>query len=287
MELEGHIYDGVDSLQKKGLSSEEAFLITVKRIGKTDILSEEYNKVNPFYVSGKLRSYSVMGLGLILSLGPIFLLLYELINMYRKNYLAQSAADTPVKALLYVGLCIAVLATFKWGKAFSLFLQKRIEQKPLITTSVLILLPLLSFLLQPTIIGFFDKRGSQENFNYKLYDIADVQYINLSFYLLVMSVLFIALISFEISMKKQTSKKSSFFKSPITFLILFSLVICIAAVMVRYIPQSNSGLQNSIFLAIVYTIGSFSIALYNDRNLWLKLFIFSLFGLCLGNLLVI
>src|SRR5258706_16350974 len=76
IELEGHIYDGVDSLQKKGLSSEEAFLITVKRIGKTDILSEEYNKVNPFFVSDKLRSFSEIGLGLILSLGTIFLLVY-------------------------------------------------------------------------------------------------------------------------------------------------------------------------------------------------------------------
>ena len=288
IELEGHIYDGVESLEKKGLSSEEAFLITVKRIGRIDILSDEYNKVNPFFVSDQLRSYSVITLGLILSLGTVFLLVYELISMYRKIYLTQTSVDTLVKSILYSGLCIAVLLTFKWGKSFSVFLQKRIEQKPFLTASILFILPLLSFLLQPVIIRFFDNRGQQENFNYKLYDLNDVQYINLSFYLLVLSVLLITLVSFGESLKKQeTSKKKFILKSPLFILILFGLIICMTAVMVRYIPQTNSGLQNSIFLAIVYTIGSFSIALHNNRNLWPKLIIFSLFGLCLGNLLVI
>ncbi|MFT3909881.1 MAG: hypothetical protein QM737_10680 [Ferruginibacter sp.] len=287
-ELEGHIYDGVITFQNKGLSTEEAFLIIIKRLGNTDTISEEYNKVNPFFVSNKIRSYSAMGLGLIISVGTILLFIYELINLYRENYLAQTSADMPVKALLYFGLCISVLSIFKWGKSFSLFLQKNIGQQPFLTASILFILPLISFLLQPSIIRFFDKSTVHGYFNFREFDTSYVPYINLNFYLLVAAVLFLAIVFFDISMKKQeTPKKQSSLMTPVIFLIFFSLCICAAAILVRYIPQSGLGLQNSIFLAIVYTIGSFSIAFYNKRNLWLKLFIFSIFGLCLGNLLVI
>jgi uncharacterized membrane protein len=288
VELEGHIYDGIASLQSKGLSPEEAFFVMIKRVGSIDILSKEYNKVNPFYVSGKLRSYAALGLGLIISFGTIILLVYELINLYRENYLAGSSADAPVKALLYFGLCISVLSIFKWGKSFSLILQNKIEEKPMLTALALFIFPLLSFLLQPVIIRFFDKSEEQAYFNFRGYDIGYVPYINLSFYLLVVAVLFLAIVLFEVSMKKQeTSKRRPLLVSPLFLLFFFSLFISVTAILVRYIPQSGLGLQTSIFLAVVYTIGSFSIALYNNRNLWLKLFIFLLFGLCLGNLLVI
>ena len=286
-ELESHIYDGVDFLEKKGLSTEEAFLIIIKRMGTIDMLSEEYNKVNTFSVSEKIRSYFITGLGIILSLGTVFLFIYELVSLYRKAYLSQTTADTLIRSLLYFGLCVAVLVAIKWGKSFSVFLQKSIDRKPLSTALILFLIPLLNFLLQPVIIRFFDKRYQKENFNYKFFDIDDIQFINLSFYMLVISVLLLTLVSFwSATGKKQLFGKRVFFELPIVFLIFFSIVISMAAAMTRYIPESNSGLQNSFLLAVVYAIGSFSIAFYNNHKLWLKLFIFSAFGLGLGNLLV-
>ena len=288
IELESHIYDGVDSLEKKGLSVEEAFLITIKRIGKIDILSEEYNKVNPFFASDKLRSSLIAGLGLVLSLGTIFLFVYELISFYRKTYLVQSTGDTLMRSLLYFGLCIAVLVVFKWGKSFSIFIQRSIQRKPLLTALTLFLIPALNFVIQPLLIRFFDKKNQERNYNYKLYTLSDVQFINLSFYLLIMSVLFLTLISFGSAVRRNDiNEKRALFQLPIVFLILFSVVISAAAVVVRYIPDSNSALQNSIFLAVIYAIGSFSIAFYSNDKLWLKLFIFSASGLFLGNLLVV
>jgi hypothetical protein len=286
-ELESHIYDGVDFLKKKGLSTEEAFLIIIKRMGTIDMLSEEYNKVNTFSASEKMRLYFITGLGILLSLGTIFLFVYELISLYRKAYLSQTTADTLIRSLLYFGLCISVLIVIKWGKSFSVFLQKSIDRKPLSTALILFLIPLLNFLLQPVLIRFFDKRGQEEKFNYRLFDIGDIQFINLSFYLLVISVLLLTLVSFwSFTKMEQQDEKRVFFELPIVFLFIFSIVISIAAAMTRYIPESNSGLQNSVFLAIVYAIGSFSIAFYNNHKLWLKLFIFCAFGLGLGNLLV-
>jgi hypothetical protein len=288
MELESHIRDGVDSLAKTGLSEEEAFLITVKRTGHATILSEEYNKVNPFFVSNKIRSYSIISLGLILSLGTIFLFLYDVIDMFRGAYLAQTTADTIVKVFLYLGLCVAILTVLKWGKSFTLFLQNKIDRNPFATAATLFLLPLMSFGLQSILIRYIDRSDKQEYFNSGLYDTHDVQYVNFSFYLLVISALFATLIWLDTTLRKTSpSGKSSFLKSPVCFLIFFCLVICLAAGMTRYLHQVNSGFQSSIFFAIVFTMGSFSIALYNNDHLWSKLFIFSLFGLFLGNLLIV
>jgi len=288
IELESHIADGVDSLEKQGLSTEEAFLVTIKRMGKIDVLSEEYNKVNTSVLTGKLRPYFITGLGLILVPGTIFLFVYELISMFRKAYRTEVTADTIIRSLLYFGLCIAILVAFKWAKSFSVFLLKSMEHKPLFTAFILFLVPLLNFLLQPVLIGFFDKRSDNENFNFKLYGIGDVQFMSLSFYLLIISVLFLTLVSFwSATRKKKLIEKSVFFELPILFLILFGAVTSMSAAMIRYIPESNSGLQSAIFVAIVYAIGSFSIAFFNNDKLWVKLFIFSAFSLVLGNLLVV
>lgn len=45
-ELESHLRDEIDDLISSGLSSDEAFLISVKRLGNADAISNEYAKVN-------------------------------------------------------------------------------------------------------------------------------------------------------------------------------------------------------------------------------------------------
>lgn len=46
LELESHLRDQIDELSDNGLSEEEAFLISVKRLGSVSMLSEEFSKVN-------------------------------------------------------------------------------------------------------------------------------------------------------------------------------------------------------------------------------------------------
>jgi hypothetical protein len=287
MEIETHIRDGVDSLTDKGLSEEEAFLITLKRTGNAETLSEEYNKINSFFVSENVRTYSILSLGLILSLGTIFLFLYSLVNNFRTAYLAQTTADTIVKAFLYFSLCIAILMVLKWGKSFTIFLQNSIDRRPFLTAAMLFLIPLLSFSTQTILIGYFDKRGLHNNVISKMHDINKIAYVNFSFYLIIISAFFAVHIWFQSIMQKRLSGEKGFLKSSVTLLIIFSLTICLAAGMTRYLHQNNSGFQNSIFFALIFSVGSFSIALYNNEHLWAKLLIFSLFSLFLGNLLIV
>lgn len=46
IELEGHLRDQVDELIENGLMEDEAFLISIKRLGNLNILSKEYSKIN-------------------------------------------------------------------------------------------------------------------------------------------------------------------------------------------------------------------------------------------------
>lgn len=46
LELESHLRDEIDDLVKGGLSPDEAFIISVKRIGNINAISNEYSKIN-------------------------------------------------------------------------------------------------------------------------------------------------------------------------------------------------------------------------------------------------
>lgn len=46
LELENHLREQIDELTESGLDEEEAFLISVKRLGNVNLISEEYSKVN-------------------------------------------------------------------------------------------------------------------------------------------------------------------------------------------------------------------------------------------------
>lgn len=46
LELENHLRDEIDDLIKTGLSQDEAFLISVKRIGNVNDITKEYSKIN-------------------------------------------------------------------------------------------------------------------------------------------------------------------------------------------------------------------------------------------------
>ncbi|MGO3689649.1 MAG: permease prefix domain 1-containing protein [Psychroflexus halocasei] len=45
-ELENHLYDEIEKLNKLGLSPEESLIIAKKRIGKVDEIKREFGKIN-------------------------------------------------------------------------------------------------------------------------------------------------------------------------------------------------------------------------------------------------
>jgi hypothetical protein len=68
-ELESHIRDSVVTLQSKGLTSEESFLIATRRVGSFGRLESEFAKVNPnpkaFIIHVLILSYFTLGCWLL------------------------------------------------------------------------------------------------------------------------------------------------------------------------------------------------------------------------------
>ncbi|MBW8034810.1 MAG: hypothetical protein FVQ79_03935 [Planctomycetes bacterium] len=61
-ELESHLKDEMDQLEKKDLSQQEAFLVAAHRLGDTDALADEFAKVNKSLLLRKKLFYAVCGI---------------------------------------------------------------------------------------------------------------------------------------------------------------------------------------------------------------------------------
>src|SRR5579859_4720627 len=85
-ELKAHLYDGTESLRRTGLSEEEAFLITTRRLGRAEELSEEYSKVNPVLVTDRIWAYMLAGFGILTSLRWIWTTAYAMFGVYLGHY---------------------------------------------------------------------------------------------------------------------------------------------------------------------------------------------------------
>ncbi|NMC26936.1 MAG: hypothetical protein GYA42_02200, partial [Syntrophomonadaceae bacterium] len=84
-ELQSHLRDEIEDLQAAGLSEDESFLISVKRMGNLDAVSSEFAKVNtenlwkqllvePADSSGKKRNHRDIAMVLVFALvaGTLF-----------------------------------------------------------------------------------------------------------------------------------------------------------------------------------------------------------------------
>src|SRR5690606_27340866 len=66
-ELRTHLLDASEDLMKRGLDREEAFIISVKRMGDAGQVGSEYRKVNAGFVTDKIWAYMLLGFTLITS----------------------------------------------------------------------------------------------------------------------------------------------------------------------------------------------------------------------------
>jgi hypothetical protein len=74
LELRSHLIENVDELKQKKLSTEEAFIIAKKRLGKEEELAREYNKVNGVRFSNRDLFITVLSI-------CTFLFLYYFYNL--------------------------------------------------------------------------------------------------------------------------------------------------------------------------------------------------------------
>lgn len=90
-ELESHVRDEVDSLMLAGLSTEEAFMVSIHRTGDIETVGQEFAKVNPslawrrrvfWMLFGVLVSMVISGIAAVCSQGTATLLTRLHVNVY-------------------------------------------------------------------------------------------------------------------------------------------------------------------------------------------------------------
>ncbi len=143
-ELESHLLDEIDELQRLGLNTEESLLIAKNRIGNTKELTTEYGKVNKnIYFRNKIIPY-LKGILLFMAFITITNLLANLSVIIAKNVGIDS------ENLNYVSIGILIfsslaLSIFAYNKYKNMSLNSRKLTNIPFLVSVIVISKLLTF----------------------------------------------------------------------------------------------------------------------------------------------
>ncbi len=130
-ELGAHLLDSTRSLQDRGLSAQEAFWVARSRLGSTDLLAGEFEKVNPGRVWLNRVLWMVVGavgIGLLSGLGEV---LTNLLTLGLHALLPNHVAATGSRSLGWFSLaaslalfCGLLAWAYRSGKANEAFLSR-------------------------------------------------------------------------------------------------------------------------------------------------------------------
>jgi len=262
-ELESHLADAVEDLRNSGLSEEEAFLVATRRLGQTDELSLEYQKVNPVLVTERIWAYMLLGFSLLTSLQWLYAGGSQLVMQYAAHHPGQLFLCIAFNLLV----CAFVWSVLIWGRRFSAWLQRTTERRPWLTI-------LLS--LGPVAIMF---RGPMVRVPGSSYEILYANgFFLFTHYLGIVSMAVVLLLSvFSISFPGRLTFRGLFSRLTAPYIVLFGFVIEIVAAMTRVwgdIPTA------SVLFGCVYATGAFCVACYPGRGQLLRaLLLYALSGL--------
>lgn len=260
-ELICHLYDSTEALQQHGLSEEESFIIASKRIGKVEVLNEEYSKVNTSLKSSKIWAYMVIGLNVFYSFPAlIFTLVTVLYYVIHKQYGSSSIGVSLVTAIHLV-LIISLWSIVKYKRKISSCLEQQVKKKPVKFISLTFVPLLISVLFTARLYRLMPGMS----FNYPIYRF-DSSITEFTFYLVMMSVIgvFLTLV-FSINKVENFSLKTLFNRPSIAFLVMFGFAVELLAASTRAIQMDSIAVQALLF-GCVYVAGSFLISYYNEAS---------------------
>src|SRR5262245_33282886 len=129
-ELESHVRDSAASLQMRGLTEEEAFLITIRRIGSRDALAEQFAAINGpsvwlkrllWMTTGWIAMSALLSITVTLLVGAGLTWFYPVILLSALiGGLQSDRLRKPLTAFLSLTLLVATGLT--WFSPFSLLL---------------------------------------------------------------------------------------------------------------------------------------------------------------------
>ena len=277
-ELTNHLLDATDELCKGGLSEKEAFMIASKRLGREEILTQEYAKVNPSLGTNKVWSYLFIGFNLFYVIPSIVLMIWA--GLYTFMHVNFERGLISIVVITASHLLLSGLIIFLVRKKISIsgFFESQVRKNPFRIVLLSFLPHLVLFLLRQLFISKFHFMPAAFVF-YPLREFNGTL-VEFTFYLALLSITggILALI-FSVRNPDLVTLKSLFEKPSVLFLVFFGILVELFSASSRSIPTTHV-LFSSIIFGIIYLGASYLIALYNQSPESVKyLIIFSLFGL--------
>lgn len=258
-ELTCHLIDSTDVLLKQGLSEEEAFMIACKRIGKVELLSHEYRKVNKSLSINKVWSYLLIGLNIFYGLSSITLIAIESLYFVIYKQYDTSVIAISLVTLIHFIFMMGIWSIVKYKREIAYYIEKQIEKKPLNFIALTFIPIVVSMFFSPLIY----KLMPGMSIRYPV-DMFNSDLTEFTFYLATMSVI-VAFLSLVFSVNKtESSTAKALFKHPsFAFLFLFGFAVQLTAASTRALHVENIVIQAFLF-GFVYTIAAFFITYYNE-----------------------
>jgi len=198
-ELESHLLDEIDELQRLGLNTEESLLIAKNRIGNTKELTTEYGKVNKnIYFRNKIIPY-LKGILLFMAFITITNLLANLSVIIAKNVGIDS------ENLNYVSIGILIFSSL----ALSIFAYNKYKNMSLNSRKLTNIPFLVSVIVISKLLTFFSTLFITRSGSFGISDFGNLQ-MNLSVYNLLFGlfILTISFVSFYVSKRENKVKIS-------------------------------------------------------------------------------
>jgi len=198
-ELESHLLDEIDELQRLGLNTEESLLIAKNRIGNTKELTTEYGKVNKnIYFRNKIIPY-LKGILLFMAFITITNLLANLSVIIAKNVGIDS------ENLNYVSIGILIFSSL----ALSIFAYNKYKNMSLNSRKLTNIPFLVSVIVISKLLIFFSTLFITRSGSFGISDFGNLQ-MNLSVYNLLFGlfILTISFVSFYVSKRENKVKIS-------------------------------------------------------------------------------
>jgi hypothetical protein len=258
-ELVSHLLDSTEALTTQGLSEEESFIIACKRIGKSEVLTNEYNKVNTSLQSSRVWSYLIVGFNMIYGIPAIVFFAVTVLYYIIHKHFGTSTLAVFMVTFIHLLLIVGLWSIVNYKRKISDAIEKRLEQKPI----PFIISTFFPFILMMLFMSRLSKLMPGLSINYPIYQF-DSDFTEFSFWLVGLSIVgvFLSLV-FSINKVENLTAKTLFNRPSIIFLLLFGFVVELLAASTRAIYIDNIAVQAAIF-GLVYAGASFLIAYYND-----------------------
>lgn len=113
-ELTQHLHDEITELQNKGLTDEEAWLVARNRMGNTQVIEEEFSKVNPDFAANRNWLMLFWGASIFMILQTLVFVIPGILKLkffsdiYDQRNLRPIMDDITLQRIL-CGLCIALI----------------------------------------------------------------------------------------------------------------------------------------------------------------------------------